>query len=81
MWNPKCDTNEHIYEIKMDLYREQICGCQGGGGMDWKAGISNKCKLLYMGWINKLLLYGTGNYIYYTMIKYSGKEYEKNMYD
>ena len=56
MWNPKCDTNEHIYEIKMDLYREQICGFQGGGGMDWEAGISNRCKLLYMGWINKLLL-------------------------
>ena len=45
-------------------HREQTCGCPTvGGGMDWEFGI-NKCKLLYIEWINnKLLLYSKGNYI------------------
>ena len=60
-------------------YREQTCGCQagGGGGKDWKFGIS-RCKLVYIGWINnKVLLYSTGNYIQYPVINLNGKEYEK----
>ena len=28
-------------------------------------------------WINKVLLYGAGNYIQYLMINYNEKEYEK----
>ena len=53
-------------------YREQICGCQGGGGcgegMDLEFGISKR-KLLYIEWINnKVLLYSTGNYIQYPVI-------------
>ena len=38
--------------------------CWGdGGGMDWEFGI-NRCKLLYIEWINnEVLLYSTGNYI------------------
>ena len=28
--------------------------------MEWDFGIS-RCKLLYIGWINKVLLYSTGN--------------------
>ena len=38
--------------------REQVCGCQGGGGeegMDWESGIS-RCKLVYIGWINNEVL-------------------------
>ena len=32
MWNLKYDTNERIYETKNShKYREQTCGCQGGG--------------------------------------------------
>ena len=58
-------------------HKEQTCGCQGGGGgrgMDWEFGIS-RCKLLYTGWIdNKVLLYSTGNYIQYLMIKHNGKK-------
>ena len=38
-----------------------------GGGLDWEFGIS-KCKLSYIGWINKILVYSTGNYINYTTI-------------
>ena len=32
------------------------------GGLDWEMRI-NRCKLLYIGWINKVLLCSTGNYI------------------
>ena len=44
---------------------------------DWEFGIS-RCKLLYIEWINnKVLLYSTGNYIQYPVMKHNGKEYEK----
>ena len=47
------------------------------GGKDWEFGIS-RCKLLYIGWINNMvLLYSTGNYIQYPVVNYNGKEYEK----
>ena len=50
---------------------------RGQGGKDWEFGIS-RCKLLYIGWINNIvLLYSTGNYIQYPVINYNGKEYEK----
>ena len=65
-------------------YRKQTCGCQvrqgrQGRGMDWEFGIS-RCKLLYIGWINKVLLYSTGNCIQYPVINHNGKEYEKYVY-
>ena len=44
--------------------------------MDWEFGVS-RCKLLYKEWINKVLLYSTGNYIQYSLIKHNGKEYKK----
>ena len=44
------------------------------GGMDWEFGISGG-RLLYIGWIKKVLLYGTGNYIQYPVINYNAKEY------
>ena len=47
-----------------------------GGRIDWEFGV-NRCKLLYIGWINKVLLYSTGNYIQYPEINHNGKEYEK----
>ena len=63
--------------------REQACGCQGAGGQgernNWEFGI-NRCKLLYIGWINnRVLLYSTGNYIQYPVVNHNGKEYE-NIY-
>ena len=39
-------------------------------------GIS-RCKLVYIGWINKVLLYSTGNYTQCPVINHNGKEYEK----
>ena len=44
--------------------REQVYGCQGEGGWG-KEGLElgiSRCKLLYIGRINKVLLYSTGNY-------------------
>ena len=47
---------------------EQISGCQEkwevSRRMDWESGIS-RYKLLYIEWINKVLLYSSGNYIQY----------------
>ena len=56
-------------------HREQTGGCQGegiGGGMEWEVGVS-RCNLLYMEWINKVLLYSTENYIQYPLINHNGK--------
>ena len=52
------------------------CGCQGGGGESgnyWEYEVS-RCKLSYLEWIsNKALLYSTGNYIQFPMIKQNRK--------
>ena len=61
-------------------HREQICGCQGDGGVggkDWELGIS-RSKLVNIGWLNnKVLLYSAGNYIQYPVVNQNGKEYRK----
>ena len=50
-------------------------GEEEGGGMEGEFGI-NRCKLLYIEWINiKVLLYSTGNYISYPEINQNGKAY------
>ena len=46
--------------------------------MDWESGIS-RCRLLYIGWINKVLLYSTGNYIQCPVIKQNGQNMKKNV--
>ena len=46
--------------------------------MGWELGIS-RCKLLYVGWINKVLLCSAGNYIQYPGINHNGKEYKECM--
>ena len=51
----------------------------GGGGMDWEFGISRH-KLLYIKWINKVLLYSTGNHIQYPVINHMEKNMKKNVY-
>ena len=40
----------------------------------------NRCKLLYIGWISKILLNSTENSIQYPVINHNGKESEKNVY-
>ena len=59
-------------------HREQTGDCQGQGGgrgLDWEFGV-NRCTLLYIEWINKVLLYSIKNYIQYPVINHKGKEYE-----
>ena len=78
----KIFTNELIYETETDSQTQRTDlwlprGRGVEGGMDWEFGVS-RCKLLYIEWINnKVLLYSTGNYIQYPMIRHSGKEYKK----
>ena len=68
---------------KISSRRNELQKCQAlnrlvvakgrGGGMDWECGISRR-KLVYIEWINnKVLLYSTGNYIQYPVIKNNGK--------
>ena len=48
--------------------------------MDWELGIS-RCKLSHIEWIdNKVLLYGTGNYIQYPEINHHGKKHKERIY-
>ena len=42
--------------------------------MEWEFGVS-RCKLLDTDWINKVLLYSTGNYIQHSLTNHNGKEY------
>lgn len=51
---------------QMNLFTKQkrlvVAGGRGvGGGMNWEFGIS-RWELLYIGWINKILLHSTENY-------------------
>ena len=49
------------------------------GGRDWEFGIS-KCKLVYIGWINKkVILNSMGNYIQYPVINCNGNNMKMNI--
>ena len=63
-------------QIQTHRRRAHTCDCQGGengGGKDWEFGMRG-CKLLCIGWINKVLMYSTGNYIQSLLINRNGKE-------
>ena len=49
-------------------------GEAGGGRIEWEFVVS-RYKLLYMEWINKILLHSTGNYSQYSVINHNGKYY------
>ena len=62
-------------EFENECYREKTGGYQGGrfgGGMKWDIGI-NRCKFLYIEWIDKALLYSTENCIQYPKSNHSVK--------
>ena len=44
--------------------------------VEWEVGVSG-CKLLYIHWVNKVLLYSTGNYIQYPVINHNRKNMKK----
>lgn len=46
----------------------------GWGGAEWGAWGISKCKLLYVEWIKKVLLYSIENYTQYRVINHNGKE-------
>ena len=74
-WTLKYDTNKPIYEIESQTQRKDWWLPRGEGvegRMEWEFGVS-RCKLLYIGWINKDLLYSTESYIQYPMINDNGK--------
>ena len=70
MWNPKYDTNEHIYATTTGLQRlPRGLGEARTGSLGLIV-----CRLLYTGWINtKALLYSTGNYIQYLVTNHNEK--------
>ena len=77
-WNLKYDTNELTQktETDSDIENRPVVAKRGGEELDWQFGTS-RCKLLlYTEWINnKVLLYSTGNYIRYPVVKPNGKEF------
>ena len=57
-----------------------LVAAKGGGGMDQELEVG-RCQLLHLEWANKVLLFGTGNYIQSPQINHNGKEYwKKNAY-
>ena len=78
MWNLKYDTKEPIYEAETDLEKKRADlwlprESMDGGRKDWEYR-NNRCKLLYLEWINsKVLPYSTGNYVQYPVINHNGK--------
>ena len=81
MWDLKYNRNEHTRKQKQThKHREQTYGCQGGWRWE-RDGLRVEIsiyKLIYIRWINnKVLLYSTGNYIWYPVINHNGKEYEQ----
>ena len=84
MANLESVTDELIYKTEVDLQTERsdLWLPEGGGGgseMDWEFRV-DKCKLLYLEWINKVLVYGTVSYIRFPGINHNGKEYKRRRY-
>ena len=80
MRNLNYDTNGLLYKpetdsqtSRPDLRLQRQRG--GGGGSVGVSGIS-RCKLLYVEWINKVLLCSTRSYIHYSVTNHSEKEEE-----
>ena len=72
MCNLEYGTNEPIYKTNRLTDLEIRLVVAKGGDENWEFGII-RCKLLYIGWINKVLLYSTGNYIQYPVISHNRK--------
>ena len=68
-----CPSYYSYQEKKGALQRLVVVkGERVGEDMDWKFQIS-RCKLVFIEWINKVLLYSTGNYIQYHIINCNEK--------
>ena len=62
-------------------HRDRLVGAKGRRGrwMDCELGVG-RCKVLHLEWINKILLYSTGNYIRYPVINHNGGKHKQRMY-
>ena len=56
---------KQTYRQRIDLWLTR----RVGGGTEWKFGAS-RCKLLYTGWINRVLMYSTENCIQHPVINH-----------
>ena len=70
----KTETDSPTYRTGLWLPRGRWMG-EGRTGSLGLAGASD-----YIEWINKVLLYSTGNYIQHPVINHNGKEYKKRIY-
>ena len=81
MWNLKYDTNEPTYGTETDSQTKTIdlwLPEWGGLGEGWNGSLGLAVVsyyILYMEWINKILLYNTENYTQYPMKNHNEKEY------
>ena len=77
MCDQKYDINKPIYKTEIDSQTQRTdCGChQGECWVREELGVwDQQMQTIILGWINnKVLLNGTGNYIYYPMINHTGK--------
>ena len=79
MWNLKYDMNLSTKQKQTHKENRLVVAKRedSWGGKDWEFE-ANRCKLLYVKWINsKILLYSTGNCIQSPEINHNGKEYKK----
>ena len=77
MWNLNHDPDELTYETDTDSQTQRSdlwlpMRRASGEETDLELGIS--CKLLYIEWMNKVLLYSTGNCVQHPVINHKGKE-------
>ena len=75
LWHsvPNFKSIDRLTGLEKRLVVANRKGC--GEGLDWEFWV-RRCKRLHIKWIDKVLLYSTGNYIQYPMINHDGKEYE-----
>ena len=65
--------------IREQTYRQGEVGVREGWTRN--LGLADRCKLFHLEWMNKNLLYSTGNYIQSPRVNHNGKEYfNKNIY-
>ena len=77
-------TNKPIFKTETDSQTQRIdrwMPSRAGvrGGMEWGSGV-NRCKPLHIEWINKFLLYSTGNHIQYPEMHHNRKNIYKYAY-
>ena len=74
--------NLSVKQKQTHRHKKQTCGCQRGGGWGREGlglGLAD-ASYLYVEWINKVLLYSTGNYLQYSRISHNGNYEKESVY-